>query len=460
MLDKPWWEVWPGRLEHEFRALDQAGIKFERDESFFVKQKILQLRLYFPWRGKTVVLYVVFPPLYPYFRPEVRAESGTFPRHQNPIDGQLCLLGRSTENWNPEWTLVNLLNNQYPSLEQAALTKNQSERLALEEPQGEPVTIFFPYCLGSMIIIESSKQVDSESNNGSLTVLVDTKNLPTIRGKIVDVRAANGEKLLSFDSYRWEGKEIPATWIRLSAPPFFSNPRQFEQYLLEKRLIAPAKFTHKLGAWFIDIVGILMPEEIQQGVIADGWMFLVRVKQDKTQLLRTEFVRAGRAGRADFDVRVPTLSFLHSKHIAVMGLGSVGAPIAIELARDGVGEISLIDFDFVEPGSVVRWPLGKLAFGLQKTEALKQFIKSNYPLTKVNTVEYRFGSHAFDKNSSLPAVLDRADLLIDATAEIGIHQFLSDYARNSKKQFVYAFLTPGGYGGLVAHIDPTKEMGC
>jgi len=459
MLDKPWWEVWPGRLEHELKALDAAGIKFARNDAAFA-QKVLHLALNFLRDGKDVRLGVIFPPFYPYFRPEVYAEPGTFPRHQNPMEGNLCLLARRSQNWNSAWTLADLLINQLPLLERAALTKDRIERESLEEPLGEPVTSYYLYCPGSIIIIDSSKKVSPDHIAGSLTVLVQPESIPAVRAKVVDVRAQNGKILFSFDSCPSQGKEVPATWIRLLEPPFVKTPREFEQRLLEKHAILPAKFTHKLGAWFIDIVGILVPEELQQGVNGDGWMFLVRLKQEKTQESRTELVRAGRAGRIDFDVRIPTLSFLHGKRIALVGLGSVGAPIAIELARSGIGEISLIDFDFVEPGSVVRWPLGNSAFGLQKTTALKQFIELNYPFTKAEAIEYRFGSHPIVQNTNPLKALSRADLLIDATAELGIHQFLSDYARSIKKPFLYAFLTPGGYGGLAACIDSAKEMGC
>jgi molybdopterin/thiamine biosynthesis adenylyltransferase len=460
MLDKPWWELWPGRMEFEFQALEAAGIKFERNEAAFA-QKVLHLALKFNRNGKEVCLWAIFPPLYPYFRPEVSTVPGTFPRHQNPIDGNLCLLGRRSQNWSSEWTLADLLTHQFPLLERAALTKDRIEREALEEPLGEPLTSYYAYCPGSMVIIDSLKQVGSEHTAGGLTVLIEPESLPTIRAKVVDVRAQNGKKLFSFDSCPWVGKEIPATWIRLSEPPFAKTLREFEQHLLENRLIAPAKFTHKVGTWFIDIIGILMPEELQQGENADGWMFLVRLKQDKTQKTQTDLVRAGRAGLTDFSVRTPTLSFLRNKRIALVGLGSVGAPIAIELARSGIGGISLIDFDFVEPGSVVRWPLGNSAFGLQKTEVMKGFIKSNYPFTKAEALEYRFGTNYLpDYNANLQKTLSQADLIIDATAELGIHQFLSDYARISKKPFLYAFLTPGGYGGLVACIDSGKQMGC
>lgn len=460
MLDKPWWELWPGRLEYELKALESAGIQHTLDEQPFREGKFLRLRLQFPWHEKIIILVAVFPPLYPFFRPEVFAELGTFPRHQNPIEGNLCLLGRSSQNWNSNWTLADLLNNQFPLLERAAFTRNPTERESLEEPLGEPVTTYYPYCPGSIVITDSSKQVSPDHNAGTLTVLLEPESLPAIRAKVLDVRAQNGKKLFAFDSCPFTGKEIPATWIRLSEPPFVKTPKEFEKLLLDRHAIAPPKFTHKLGTWFVDIIGILVTEELQQDIRGDGWMFLVRLKQERTQMSRTDIVRAGRAGRTDFSVRTPALSFLHTKRITVVGLGSVGAPIVIELARSGVGEISLIDFDFVEPGSVVRWPLGNSAFGLQKTAALKQFIGLNYPFTKVEPVEYRFGTHPYDPSANLQKALSETDLLIDATAEFGIHQFLSEHTRRGKKPYLYAFLTPGAYGGLVACIDSAKPMGC
>jgi molybdopterin/thiamine biosynthesis adenylyltransferase/ubiquitin-protein ligase len=461
MLENPWWELWPGRLEYELQALEAAGIKFDRDAEAFTKHKFVQLRLHYPWNGKILILCAVFPPLYPYFRPEVFADAGVFPRHQNPIGGNLCLLGRRTENWNPDWTLADLLKNQFPRLERAALTKDQFEREALEEPIGEPMTAFYPYYANSVVAIDSAKKVGSEHNSGGLTVLVQTDSLPQIRAQVVDVCAQHGKKLYSVDGCLSHAKEIPATWIRLPEPPLVKTAQEFEKHLIDKRFIAPAKFTHKLGNWFVDIVGILLPEELKQGEMGEGWMFLVRLKQERPHKIQTELVRAGRAGRIDFDERTPELSFLHKKRVALIGLGSVGAPIAIELARSGIGEVFLIDYDFVEPGSVVRWPLGNSAFGLQKTVAVKRFIASNYPFTKATAIEYRLGIHNMQVSSAdFQNALSQADLLIDATAELGIHQFLSDYARVNKRPFVYAYLTPGGYGGLVACIDSAKDMGC
>jgi len=462
MLDKPWWELWPGRLEFELKALESAGIKWEKDEAVLKRDKIMRIRLAFPLRDSSIILFANFPPQYPYFRPEVFAEPGSFSRHQNPIEGNLCLLGRRTQNWDSDCTLAQLLTSQFPLLERAARTTNQIEREALEEQLGEPVTTFFPCAADSMILIDSAKRIPPEHNAGGLTIRVQVEPIPIIRGDVIHVRAKDGKKLLSFDVCHADGNELPGSWVRLSEIPFDKKmPQEFENELVHKGIIPRAKFTYRVGQWFVDIVGLVVAEELQQGEHGDGWMFLVRLKQDKTQVQRTELVRAGRAGRTDFAVRIPALEFLRDKQVAVIGLGSVGAPIAIELARSGVGKIILIDFDFIEPGSTVRWPLGRSVFGMQKSVALGQFIQSNYPFTRLEPFEYRFGTiYTSDFNSRLEKVLANVDLVIDATAELAIHQLLSDFARANKKPFIYAYITPGGLGGLVARIDPKKEMGC
>src|ERR1700722_5388479 len=101
MLDKPWWEIWPGREEYEFEALKSAGIRYQVDQRI-PELSFLRLKLEFPWHGENIILVVDYPPLYPFFRPDVFAPPGTFPRHQNPLSGSLCLLGRKSDNWNSD----------------------------------------------------------------------------------------------------------------------------------------------------------------------------------------------------------------------------------------------------------------------------------------------------------------------------------------------------------------------
>ncbi len=64
------------------------------------------------------------------------------------------------------------------------------------------------------------------------------------------------------------------------------------------------------------------------------------------------------------------IAALESAHIAVYGLGGVGAACALDLVRAGVGHLHVVDFDIVEASNFNRLAFGYERYlGLPKTEA-------------------------------------------------------------------------------------------
>lgn len=143
----------------------------------------------------------------------------------------------------------------------------------------------------------------------------------------------------------------------------------------------------------------------------------------------------------DLFERIPELSPLRNKTVAVVGLGCVGAPSVLALARAGIGELRLLDGDFVSPGTTCRWPIGFSAAGGGKVKALQEFIGKNYPFTQIGIGHYPEGMGAdfrlrlgeslagVDQMGVLEKLLEGADLIYDATAEEGINQLLCDLAK-------------------------------
>jgi molybdopterin/thiamine biosynthesis adenylyltransferase len=178
----------------------------------------------------------------------------------------------------------------------------------------------------------------------------------------------------------------------------------------------------------------------------------------------TQFARAGRAGLRDIADRVPELKKLPNASVAVFGLGCIGAPSAIELARCGVGELRLLDPDFVDPSAIARWPLGLAAAGLPKVEAVKEMIRVNYSRTKVSGHVRKLGSVRHeDVMSDLDLISRMAEgisLIYDATAEWGVQHFLSDFALEHRIPYVAVDGTQGGWGGRVCRITPGQTEGC
>lgn len=177
------------------------------------------------------------------------------------------------------------------------------------------------------------------------------------------------------------------------------------------------------------------------------------------------FVRTGRVGREDFTSRIPELSQLYSKTVTVIGLGCLGAPSVLEFARCGIGEIRIIDFDVVETGAIVRWPFGLSAVGKYKTDVISEFIKVNYPFTRVVPFIHRIGAVRLNENQPseleiLESALNNTDLVFDATAEVGLQYLLSDLAAEKNIPYISIETTFGAWGGILVRIRPQITEGC
>ncbi len=74
-----------------------------------------------------------------------------------------------------------------------------------------------------------------------------------------------------------------------------------------------------------------------------------------------------------------------SARIAVCGLGGLGSNIAISLARAGIGNIHLIDFDKVDVTNLHRQQYAVKQLGLYKTDALANTLAAISPYTGLCT---------------------------------------------------------------------------
>jgi ThiF family len=68
---------------------------------------------------------------------------------------------------------------------------------------------------------------------------------------------------------------------------------------------------------------------------------------------------------------VRDLEALAAKKVTIFGLGAVGSPLALSLAREGVGSFELCDPDLLRPGNVVRHALDLTGVGLDKAVAME-----------------------------------------------------------------------------------------
>lgn len=437
---------------------------YTRDKDAFRTEGVLVLNVAVPTSNGEVKVVARFPDHYPYFRFEVTAPGLSLEKHQNPFSKSLCLVGRATLNWRPSDTLASLLTSQLPAVLDANSPETHSK--VTEEPQGEPISDYYPYMHRTGLVIDSAWAL--EADHGSMELVVADGSFPEIRGVVTALRDDAGKTLaeVDFQPPREFREKTSGRWFRLEQPLMSMKADEFDAALLAASNGKSALRWSWTRGGAIDIVGITFPEEHSVGVRGRGWLFFVRYatpQMRKSGKWRGYFVRALRGGRDDYSTRIPELEGLRPKKVLVVGLGCLGAPSVIEFAKAGVGEIRILDHDHVDPATSVRWPLGIAAAGIPKAEAMARFIAENYPRTVVISRVRRLGAPREDRSARpeeeiLAELLFGADLIYDATAEIGISHLLSDYASREGIPYVSVSSTVGGWGGLVTRIK--KGTGC
>jgi tRNA A37 threonylcarbamoyladenosine dehydratase len=79
---------------------------------------------------------------------------------------------------------------------------------------------------------------------------------------------------------------------------------------------------------------------------------------------------------------------IRDAHVAIVGIGGVGSWVAESLARSGVGQLTLIDFDQVAESNINRQiHATEASIGLAKVHAMRERIHSFFPQCNVNCFE-------------------------------------------------------------------------
>lgn len=103
---------------------------------------------------------------------------------------------------------------------------------------------------------------------------------------------------------------------------------------------------------------------------------------------------------------------LHNKlknaNIGIAGLGGLGSHIAIMLARSGIGRLTLVDFDIIEPSNLNRQSYNISDLGMPKTKAMKKNIKKINPFIKVKTHTKKIDEH------NIESIFKKCDIVCEA----------------------------------------------
>ena len=143
---------------------------------------------------------------------------------------------------------------------------------------------------------------------------------------------------------------------------------------------------------------------------------------------------------------------LAQSRVAIVGVGATGAATASLLARAGVGHLTLIDRDFVEPSNLQRQILFDEADArdaLPKAEAARRKIVSFNSAIQVEAVV------ADLVPGNIHTLLTDAQLLLDCTDNFETRYLLNDYAIEQAKPWIYAAAI-GAYAATMTILPAPK----
>lgn len=136
--------------------------------------------------------------------------------------------------------------------------------------------------------------------------------------------------------------------------------------------------------------------------------------------------------------------------VLIAGCGGLGSNIAISLARLGVGNIRLVDFDIVEPSNLNRQQYYIDDIGEFKVSALKRNLMRINPFIKIEDLNIKLSEDNME-------ILKEADIIIEAFDNPDYKALLANYVLSNMKE-KYLISSSGMAGFYDSNLIKTKKI--
>jgi molybdopterin/thiamine biosynthesis adenylyltransferase/ubiquitin-protein ligase len=442
----------PDRIQWEIDRLADAEVDVEAGQ----EDGLWVMRFKLPFAGKLHDFKVLFPADYPEIQPTIYGPPGMLPRHQNPRQGSLCLVDNEVNWWRP-WRPALDLVRQLETLLRATEEGHDSV-VAQEAPMAEPLTGHLPYRDDLTVLVPDALLGDTiGASAGTFRLLRVNKHLhviaevhDTARKKIVGAE----EAILRLTT----DQGAVGGWVELAETPtvadLIDTLKAGSRRALETRATWKGKAKDGRRARRrrqSHITGITFFEEgPRQGERRRTWVFAdTEVGADGSVLWAEDRpIRAQAISQPQRLQRIPELDGLQAFRVVLVGAGSLGAQVAVELAKGGVGRLEIYDDDVYEPGNSVRHVLPVTAAGRYKAHAVADTCCDLNPYCHARGHAATVGHSRGDPAELLDIVAD-ADLIIETTGSHTVTRLLRRRARTTGATVVTAALSMGGFGGRV-----------
>jgi len=145
---------------------------------------------------------------------------------------------------------------------------------------------------------------------------------------------------------------------------------------------------------------------------------------------------------------------LREKSVLCIGLGTGGAHVAVELAKCGVGNFTLVDRDRLTVGNVVRHPGGVSQVGRYKVNVLRDLIREKNPDAHVGPVPEQV---TFKTEERIKELIGKANIVICSTDNRPSKLLINKLCVDANVPAIYGGAFRRAYGGQVLRVRPRQS---
>jgi hypothetical protein len=439
-----WWEADPERLERELKSLKEQGLI---DVQGRVDGDSYMITFDMFAAGERHSMEIRLPAWYPHVQPSIHriGADDRLERHEGPFGGLCVFEDPEGSRWWPDWLAAETLVSRAREL--LIDSAEGAHVVAQREQDGpEPATSEYLYDGEVLLMPDQAWDLGLPAERGSVGLLPAGR-----RCHVVDFVTARGAHKIVQSGRRevaalaqGEAAPIKVPWMALDhAPRGHLLATHLSDHIDDER----AEILRKRAAT-ADLPLLLLTyaeEGPGKGQTRRAWIgvALGLAKSDGDLITEVHVVQQLTAeGR---QVRIPSLRTLSDARVVVIGAGSLGAPVALELAKSGVGRLSVVDDDVYDVGNAVRHVLPLSMAGSKKSAATAHLATLLNPFIDVVAHEGRLG------NSADTDVVDdvlAAGLVIDTTGSADAARVATALRLNDGGLLV-AGLTRGAIGGEI-----------
>lgn len=145
---------------------------------------------------------------------------------------------------------------------------------------------------------------------------------------------------------------------------------------------------------------------------------------------------------------------LRESSVVIIGLGTGGAHVAVELAKCGVGRFTLIDHDRLAVGNVVRHPGGLSQVGRHKARVVRDLILEKNPGAHVDVHPIQLSAETAE---AVRTMLSGVNLLIAGTDNRPSKLLINQLCIGANLTALYGGAFRRAYGGRVLRVRPRRS---